>query len=214
MKILACGCSFTAGQELPDAMNTYEISKYAYPSLLANILGGEVKNISLSGGSNARIFRKVIDEVTKNSYDLVLCGWTTDERLDLQFDGKDVPSTPGSRSFQEFPWLRSYYAVHCEPATDTQTWMAQILGLQSYLKSIDQKYIFVSLWPLNNRQRNWYPHLVEKVDKKYFLGWPDLGMVDFQGDCPKGPRGHPLELGHQRIANKIYEHIRYLGWFS
>jgi len=213
MKILACGCSFTAGQELPDAINTYEISKYAYPSLLADIFNGEVKNISLSGGSNARIFRKVIDEVTKNSYDLVLCGWTTDNRIDLQFQGIDIASI-GNHAYKTYPWLKTYYVEHSDNVTDAQTWFAQILGLESYLKAINQKYIFISLFPLNDEQRKWHQHLIEKVDKKYFLGWPDLGMVDFQGDCPKGPGGHPLELGHQRIANKIYEHIRYLGWFS
>ena len=48
----------------------------------------------------------------------------------------------------------------------------------------------------------------------YWMDWQSEGMIEWMGDCPKGPGGHPLTLGHQRIANKINEHIRNLGWLS
>ena len=52
----------------------------------------------------------------------------------------------------------------------------------------------------------------ELVDDNYYIGWKEgRGMVDWQGN-DIGPRGHPLKLGHQRIAERIYEHIRSLGW--
>ena len=50
--------------------------------------------------------------------------------------------------------------------------------------------------------------------REYWFGHENDGMVEWMGDCPKGPGGHPLELGHQRIAKKINEHIRNLGWLS
>lgn len=212
MKILAAGCSFTSGCELPDCLGIYGISKYAYPSILGKIYNAEVNNISLIGGSNTRIFRLIIDELCKNSYELVICGWTSHDRLDLQYNNKDIPSTVGCHDIEHFSWLKHYYADHHSYYQVMQLWFAQVIALQNFLKSINQKYIFLNVWPFKYEQN--MSHLFNNVDKRFYVGWPNYGMIDFMGDCPKGPGGHPLELGHQRIANTINEHIRNLGWFS
>ena len=57
-------------------------------------------------------------------------------------------------------------------------------------------------------------YLINQIDTTYYIGWPNQGLTTWMGDCPKGPGGHPLELGHQRIAEHINEHIRNLGWIS
>lgn len=214
MKILAAGCSFTAGLELPDCLYTnFGVSKYAYPSLLGSFYNADVTNISLSGGSNGRIFRRVVNESLAESYDLIICGWTAIERLDLQYNNEDIPSAPGGRYLDNFPWTKVYYADHHSFYHSSQTWYSQLIALQSYFKLNNQKYIFLSMMrPVDDLHRQWFSHLVDKVDSTHFIGWPDQGMVEFMGDCPKGPGGHPLELGHQRIANKIDEHIRNFSW--
>jgi len=216
MRILAAGCSFTAGLELPDCLYTnFGVSKYAYPALLGNLYNAEVTNISLSGGSNGRIFRKIIDETSRTNYDLIMCGWTSIDRLDLQYKNEDIPSAPGGRYLDNFQWTKTYYTDHHSYYHASQTWYAQLISLQSYLKLSNQKYIFLSMMtPVSDMHKDQFPYLLNKIDSKYFIGWPDQGMVDFMGDCPKGPGGHPLELGHQRIADKINEHIRNLGWVS
>ena len=66
----------------------------------------------------------------------------------------------------------------------------------------------------NIELRKKFSDLVEKIDTRYFVGWPNETMMDWAGTAPKGPRGHFLEEGHQRVADKIYEHIRNLGWLS
>jgi hypothetical protein len=33
-------------------------------------------------------------------------------------------------------------------------------------------------------------------------------MLEWMGDCPKGPGGHPLELGHARIADAIFTALK------
>ena len=53
-----------------------------------------------------------------------------------------------------------------------------------------------------------------QVDTEYCIDWPNGHMCEWMGNSPKGPGGHPLELGHQRIAERINEHIRNLGWIS
>jgi hypothetical protein len=70
---------------------------------------------------------------------------------------------------------------------------------------------------------NNYLELAEKVDfsplssminEETFLGWPNEQFVEWTYGCPQGPNGHFLEEGHQRVAEKINEHIRNLGWVS
>jgi hypothetical protein len=95
--------------------------------------------------------------------------------------------------------------------------LCDVLALQGYFKSINQKYLFVNLAGLKDYYNEYYNdlhHLWDKLDTQYYVGWPQEGFLEFQGDCPIGPGGHPLELGHERIADKIYEHIRNLGWIS
>jgi hypothetical protein len=37
-------------------------------------------------------------------------------------------------------------------------------------------------------------------------------MMEWTYGSPQGPMGHFLEEGHAIVADKIYEHIRHLGW--
>ena len=219
MKILAIGCSFTYGSELPDTeLDTFytkkKPSQLAYPALLAKQLNGTVTNLSLPGGSNGRIFRLVVDQLSKEHYDLVICGWTDHARADFRYDGNDLPATATSSwAFKEFPWIEQYYKVHHDYEQSWQTWLAQLITLQAYLKSRGQKYVFLSMnKPVFGDALTDYQHLIEQVDQSHYMGWPTVGMTTWMGDCPKGPGGHPLELGHQRIAERINEHIRHIGW--
>lgn len=216
MKILAVGCSFTAGAELPDIRGQHfsAISKLAYPKLLGNLYNAEVTNLSLGGGSNGRTFRKVMFELCEQTYDLVICGWTSIERLDLSYQDQEIPGTLNDFTVEKVPWIKNYYAYNHDLNLMVQTYFAQIISLQTYFKYSRQKYLFISVQPIFDWVLEVYQPMIEKVDQDYFIGWPNYGMVDFMGDCPKGPGGHPLELGHQRIANTINEHIRNLGWFS
>lgn len=215
-KILAIGCSFTAGQELPDAKNTEEISEYAYPALLAKRYNASLNNLSMSGTGNHRIFRKVVNEICRQQYDLVICGWTTWERLDLQFENRDLASAIGSIPYQEYPWLRTYYKYHSDMSVAAETWLSQMITLQSFFQITNQKYIFLGCQsfqfdrydPLVEK----YQHLIDKIDATKFIGWPKRTMLDIVADSPKGPGGHPLELGHYKIADEIHKQIQNLGW--
>jgi hypothetical protein len=218
MKILAIGCSFTYGMELPDCPpSTFYVgkdaSKLAYPALLANKLNAELTNLSLPGGSNSRTFRVAMDESTKKQYDLVICQWTDISRLDIRYNQNDFPVTANSRWLdRDFPWIKEYFKNHYDDSHSYQTWITQVIALQNYFKSTDQRYLFANMVPMRNTVDKEFQHLIKQIDTDYYIGWPHYAMVDWMGNCPKGPGGHPLELGHKRIADKIYEHIRTLGW--
>lgn len=210
MSILTVGCSFTAGEELSQPTQT------AWPALVAQFMNKPVTNMGVGGGSNDYIFRTVIEETAKQPWDLVVVEWSEPSRMEVWWERRDGPInvTAHSRYAQmgEFAWLKDFYATAYSDFHAFRRTAVQCLSLQEYLKSINQRYIFVTLNRLDTVDK--LDHIWSKIDTQYFLGWPDQGLLDWQGDCPRGPGGHPLELGHQRIAEKINEHIRNLGWVS
>ena len=234
MKILAIGDSFTYGSELPDASVVagtganliYEHpSELAWPSLLAKQLNGTVNNLGLPGGSNSRIFRLAVSELVKEEYDLIICAWTHLARIDIMHNGKEFPCTINTPQWvtRDVPWISDYYKISYDEMHAAETWLTQLITLQDFFKYRNQRYIFLNIEGAGifpgflgikniNRVIPRFRGLVSQIDKKYYMGWPEAGMVDWMGDCAKGPGGHPLELGHERIADKINEHIRNIGW--
>jgi lysophospholipase L1-like esterase len=212
-KLLTIGCSFTAGDELPDA-NTQ-----SWSALLANKLNLELNNLGRSSGSNDYIFRTAVEETLTTKYDTVIVQWTEPSRMEFWYYYKPLTISPRMTSPHpgEFDWVTTLYKKHYNDAFRYKKWCCDMLALQGYFKSINQRYLFVNLAGLKSYYEKYYnelSHLWDKLDTEYYVGWPEDGLLEFQGDCPNGPGGHPLELGHERIADKIYEHIRNLSWIS
>ena len=86
--------------------------------------------------------------------------------------------------------------------------ITQVKMMEVYLRMHKIPFLFVSTFDIQQILINDI-----KMPSEY-LGWPNEGLVEWMGDCAKGPGGHPLEQGHIKIALKINEHIRNLGWVS
>lgn len=210
MNILAVGCSFTHGCELPDTI-------LAWPHILANKVNGSVKNLGFPGGSNDYIFRTALEESLKDQYDLVVVQWSSVDRREIWYRGKPISISPSSGwlSNPELKgWIKQYYVQFHDDELRLRAWLSQVVALQEYFKQQQQNFVFCNMMPCNEQHRSAILELWNAVDTKYFLGWPNSALVDWMGDCPKGPWGHPLEQGHERIAEYINEHIRNLGWVS
>jgi len=227
--ILTLGDSFTYGSELADRPMNYSVtthlppSSFAWPVLLAKKLNTTVDNLALPGASNARTFRLAMSTTVKKKYDIVVCGWTELSRLDIQYQDTDFPVTINSGKWfkNELPWIDDYYRLSYNEKHAAETWLSQLVALQDFFKYNGQRYLFLSMQGygilpgfLGTDTIENFVELEKRIDRQYYLNWPNGGMVDWMADCPKGPGGHPLELGHERIADKIYEHIRSLGWLS
>jgi len=184
--ILVNGDSFTAGEE----------STVAWPSLIPNTV-----NIATPGASNDHILISTVDYIEKNkNIDQVIVAWTTPDRITIS--GKHL--TPNSqRRYGELvdmvfkDWNTSW-------AWDRFRTSAKML--HGYLEHREIPHVFISTFGI--------PAGSMSDSSWYWFGWATEGIIEWIGDCPRGPDGHPLELGHKRIADKVYEHIRNLGWVS
>ena len=213
MNILTVGCSFTYGSELTNPAIS------AWPYLLGQQNNWKVNNQGQGGGSNDRSIRVCFEEVP-NKYDLIIVAWTIHDRIEVPSGSGLLNVTLGYSEKHNLSWATEYFTKHYDRLYSYQRWLRQVIMLQSYFKQINQQYLFLSTFGIWSDLREAHydeymlklQYLVDQVDSTYYIDWPKWGIVDWQGDCPKGPGGHPLELGHQRIAEKINEHIRNIGW--
>jgi hypothetical protein len=213
MKILALGDSFTYGAELPNRL-------CSWPNVLEQQTGCSVRNLGTPGGSNDRFIRQVFEEY--KNYDLIVLCWSHPSRFEVGIDNKLTSVTPTTAIKESFSWAIEYYKNHYSNFDAHFKWLTQVLMMQSFFKQHDQKYIFCSTFGTDrtldkDEQTNYLPILqkmINDVDADYYIDWHQQGMMDWVKDCPLAYGGHPLELGHQQIANKINEHIRNFGWLS
>ena len=220
MTILTLGDSFTFGAELQDVPSELTLtgqhkwdyqnlqsipvdpSKFAWPSLLGERFNQEVENMAVVGGSNSRIFRQAVASGIKKNYDLIICAWTSISRLDISHQGQECVITART---PVWPWAKTFFADHFEYNQEIEKWLAQVLALQSFFKTRNQKYIFVNA--INNNVIPEYNYLVQHIDKEFYLDWNS----GFQAWCEHSPRGsgrHFLEQGHQLVANILENFIK------
>ena len=210
-QLLTVGDSFTYGDELTDRYQ-------AWPYRLADQLNHEVHNMGQSGCSNTSILRRTLEELAINQYDLVIVGWTNPGRIEWKDDigiAYDIwPGYPQTKQFfQDHPWridLLNYISQHHNSAYLYQNYLIQAISLQSYCKAQGINYRMIGM------KHNDYYRLVgaeihdklsAQIDTEMFVGWDKFGMIELTEAYPKGPGKHPLEKGHERIADEIAKYI-------
>ena len=209
MKLLAVGDSFTYGEELSDLNN-------AWPYLLGNTLGYTVNNLAKPGSGNIRMIRHAVEQI--NNYDLIIIAWSHFARTELADENGfyDIWPECSILPHKEFSSWRSevinYYSKHHNDQYLYNQYLINIILIQQYLKFNNKKYIMLDTFGNNNYRKN--NTVVDQIDPTYYIGWPTTTMMEWTHGCPKGPGDHFLEQGHEVVADKIYEHIRHLGWIS
>lgn len=216
MKILALGDSFTKGSELADP------SMSAWPVLLGKKLQALVENQAEYGGSNDMMFRKAIEFSSKKSFDIIIIAWTESHRMEIFLNEPifmehrhyDIGPLSVNHHWGNLKWTREYYANHSNEEYFLRKWLCQVIALQGFFASRNQRYIFLNAFGNQQALQKHKPELMQQVNTGSFLGWPDSGIVEWVYGTPHGKYGHPLEQGHQLVAEKIYEYIRNIGWVS
>jgi len=172
-KLFTIGDSFTYGDELKYP------NESAWPTLLGKMLGYDVDNWAVSGASNDYIVRQTVNYLERKKPDLVIIGWTTEDRLEIS--GKTANAHHNPHIFQHW----------------NDDWAGS--KMQTQITMMD-KYILRDI-P--------HYHCCTWVDDFYFDSIDNyLGrFVDWSYGAPKGKKGHPLEQGHKLISDKIYEQL-------
>lgn len=201
--ILTLGDSFTYGEELTDRQQ-------AWPYLLGQLLNEPVKNLGESGTCNDSIVRKLLEQTAKQQYSLVVIGWTDRSRFEAWSEVINAPTTIMPASDAKLPWTQDYYRYSYNDQYAWRRWIQQVILAQEYLTARNQPYLFISV--AGNHDYFEYSKNITKlcqlVRQDRFVGWPNLGMIELAKGCQLGPGGHPLEEGHERIANEIAKYIR------
>ena len=222
MNIVAAGDSFTYGEELADLQN-------AWPYVLGKKIKAVVTNLGKPACSNDRIIRLAFEHLItfgNNKPDLVVIAWTSPGRMEFADDiGQyDVWPGYGGKLFirDNCSWrqeLVDYVSKYHNSEYLYKKFLQQVIMMQNFLTSRGINYVM-----LNTLQNEYYKqqsiknpdrsNYFKEIDKKQFIGFNESGMLEWAEGCKKGPNGHFLDQGHEIVANKIYEHIRHLGWIS
>jgi hypothetical protein len=219
--VLTLGDSFTYGDELSDVSS-------AWPIQLGDLIKYRVVNLGRSGNSNHTMISQLIEYIGNTELekpDLVVIGWSSPGRIEFADEiGKFIiwPGYSGhglrNEEVQFRQDLLNYINAYNSSEYQYETFIHQVILAQHLLKSNNIPYVMCNTVG-NEYYANLHRHKFEHyhntlIDTSKFAGWPKDGMAEWTRGCKRGPRGHFLEDGHKQVANKIYEHIRHLGWLS
>jgi len=214
--IYCIGDSFTYGDELTDPTQS------AWPVLLGQLLDRPMINLGRSGSGTNRVVKRSMDCVYANDAELIVVAWPNFARIEFCDPYGIFDAWPGQNTdhlaLQERKTITKILTINHTNQMDVwsyRAWLRNIILLQNFFQANNQKYIMCQTasynteFPATNNQ-----DLISHIDTKYYLDWQKAGICNWCEGVPIGPNHHPLEQGHEIIANKIYEYIRNFSWFS
>ena len=214
MKLLTVGDSFTYGEELSNL-------ELGWPQQLANKIEFDLTNWARRSSGNTRMVRNVA--MNAKYFDLIIVAWSHFARIEFADEIGSYDLWPGCQSSphdQSAPWRAeavNYITRYHNDSYLYRKYLIDIVLLQTFLKANNKNYIMLDAFG-NNKVRNKFKgknqDLLDQIDTRRYLGWPNESMMEWTFRTPQGPRGHFLEDGHRIVADKIYEYIRHLGWVS
>lgn len=215
--IYCIGDSFTYGEELTNR----EVD--AYPYVLAGMLNDEVINLGRPATGNYRMVKRTMDVVLNEKPSLVVIGWSDPARQEFA-DDISISDFWAGRNYRNMQQcndhrvdLIKYMTAYDVPEYYYTKWLRQIILLQTFCRANNVRCVMFSACNAEDWNRKYmskHGDLAKHVDATTYVGWPLSGSTEWCFKRPHGPGGHPLEEGHKIIANRIYEHIRNIGWVS
>jgi lysophospholipase L1-like esterase len=214
--IYTIGDSFTYGDELPS-------QDLAWPSILSKKLNKQVLNVGRPATGNKRMVKRAIDAVINKS-ELIIIGWSDCNRQEFADDMGiyDIWAGRNAKAFQlQDPTHRvnliKYMTAYDTPEYYYANWLRQIILVQSLCKLHQIPCVMFISCGANESHGQYYQNfskLLDTIDHSMFVDDMFTSVGEWTYGTPHGPNGHPLQQGHEIIADKIHEHIRNLGWLS
>lgn len=207
--IYAIGDSFTYGEEL-------STQDSAWPSVLSNILNKPVINLGRRATGNTRMIKRAIDSVI-NGAEMIIVGWSDVNRKEFADDlgiydiwaGRNWRAFQGNDPTHRITMIK-YLTAYDAPEYYYANWLRQIILLQSFCKLKNIPCIMFIACGANESHTMYhtqFSELVDQIDQSMFVDGMFNSVAEWTYGLPYGDNGHPLEAGHQTIAEKINKHI-------
>lgn len=214
MNLLTLGDSFTYGEELSDLNN-------AWPFLLGKKIDYNVMNFGAPGSSNDRMIRILLENLVENEVpvDMVIICWSFLNRTEMADEIGYYDIWPGATKYfqdhrvQAVKYISSYHSRRAL----YKKYLQQIILTQEFLKHRNIKYVMfdVLVNDYYKKQHDFpWTNYAKQIDQNFYIQFNQEGMGEWTSHCEKGPKGHFLDEGHRVVADRVYEHIRHLGWVS
>lgn len=208
--IHAIGDSFTYGDELAS-------QELAWPALLSKKINTHVVNLGRPATGNKRMVKRAIDATIDKSQ-LIIIGWSDCNRQEFA-DNIGIYDIWAGRNYRAFQIndpthrinLIKYLTAYDTPEYYYAEWLRQVILIQSLCKlhSIPcVMFIACGAYISHQQYHQNFKKLVDAIDHSMFVDGMFTSVGEWCYGTPHGPNGHPLEQGHEIIAEKIYEHIR------
>ena len=208
MLLYTFGDSFTYGYELLDPVNS------AWPTVLSKKLNADVINHARPGVDNDFIIETVINSISKQKPDLAIIAWTSASRRQFYDEHGTYVTWPGHITKDKHTHrntLTKYITAHNNERLEYRRWLLQVILLQTFLQQHNIKYYFVNTFDNQQRYAKYsveFDNYIKQITIERFIGWPDLGIVEWCYKYKLAPGGHPLEQGHAAIAEKIFTFLK------
>lgn len=206
--IYCIGDSFTYGEELTNR-------EQAWPAVLGKKLNQPVTNWGKPATGNYRIVKRAMDAVFAGA-SMIVIGWSDPARQEFA-DDVGITDLWAGRDFRRMQTcndhrinLIKYMTAYDVPRYYYVKWIRQIILIQAFCQVNSVPCMMFSACNAEDWNRNYmfdHANLIDRVDSSTYAGWPLSGSTEWTFGTPHGPGGHPLEQGHEIIAEKIYEHI-------
>jgi hypothetical protein len=225
--LVANGCSFTRGEELPDP------EARAWPARLADRLGVPCVNLARNASSNRRIVRSTVMrlEAVRREHGLrpedvtVVIAWTQTARHEYHSAVEPVPQEgppdhPVDAGWHRVgPWLlgrghkptKAFYDMMWSEEGQLVNFFVDWTLLHGHLAAhgYDARYAFA--FPITDPIPAHAKPLMDALDADRVWGGlpapPERSFVNMPPRFTRGPGGHPLEAGHAWFADALGDWI-------
>jgi len=213
--ILYCnGDSWAWGSELGDESEAHRLA-YSFPGLLSKHYNLPLLNSASPGGSNQRIVRTTVEDISRLLLEgrkpLVIITWTLIHRFELFSQVKNnwtnfSASTRGDdQKLAEKIWTR-----YSSDETDVINFLTQVVLLESFLKKNNIPYLMLNTFDTKTvlLRQDIKDLFVSQMDLTYYM--VTMALRHYVMNFPNidwGPGDHPLENGHELVADFLKTHI-------
>ena len=202
MEFLFVGCSITWGDELKDRFST------RYSKLICKALGATENNTAECGRSNDWIARRTVEETRKKKYDRVYVQLTVPSRI--EYFTEDAYS--GLRFKLKMKGVeqvaaKMYYSNFYNARLGIENLYKNKFIIESAVT--DTELIFISFDSSHEENEKQYRHIHDNAHWNSFCKIESIQIFEDILEGYKvvknrlGPRGHPLESEHQKIADYL-----------